>query len=246
MQGGGVLNAFATRFIGSDIVVLYTDLIEACGDDEAARDMIIAHELGHLHCGHVRWNFLIAPAMIVPFLSGALSRAREYTCDRYGRAGAGSAEGAALGLTILAAGGRLARRVDRRVLMSQHSALNTGWMTLGQWLSTHPPLVKRIAQVDPSLRRSVFRQHSRRGTRARHCRRGARAFRCRRRRGGGALSRLAGAKRPLSPQGEPDGSGFSTAVGGGRDSARAEGFHGTGVLHPGGGACGPRHAVGRT
>ena len=152
IQGGGMLNALATRFVGSDIVVLYTDLIEACGPDEAARDMIIAHELGHLHCGHVRWNFLIAPAMLVPFLSGALSRAREYTCDRYGRAGAGSAEGAVLGLTILSVGGRLAHQIDRRVLMSQQSALNTGWMTLGEWISTHPPLVKRIAQVDPSLR----------------------------------------------------------------------------------------------
>lgn len=156
IQGGGMLNALATRFIGSDIVVLYTDLIEACGDDDAARDMIIAHELGHLACGHVRWNFLIAPALLVPFLSGALSRAREYTCDRYGRAGAGSAEAAVLGLTILAAGGRLARQIDRRVLMSQQSALNTGWMTLGEWLSTHPPLVKRIAQVDPSLRDPSF------------------------------------------------------------------------------------------
>jgi Zn-dependent protease with chaperone function len=152
MQGGGMLNALATRFIGSDIVVLFTDLIEACGDDDAARDMIIAHELGHLHCGHVRWNFVIAPAMLVPFLSSALSRAREYTCDRYGRAGAGSADGAVLGLTILAAGGRLGRQIDRRLFVSQQSALNSGWMTLGEWLSTHPPLVKRIAQVDPSLR----------------------------------------------------------------------------------------------
>jgi Zn-dependent protease with chaperone function len=152
IQGGGMLNALATRFAGSDIVVLYTDLIEACGHDEAARDMIIAHELGHVHCGHVRWNFVIAPAMLVPFLSGALSRAREYTCDRYGRAGAGSDEGAVLGLTILSVGGRLAHQIDRRALMSQRSALNTGWMTIGQWLSTHPPLVKRIAQVDPSLR----------------------------------------------------------------------------------------------
>jgi Zn-dependent protease with chaperone function len=160
MQGGGMLNAFATRFVGSDMIVLYSDLIEACGDDVAARDMIIAHELGHLSCGHVRWNLALAPAMLVPFLFSALSRAREYTCDRYGRAGAGSAEGAVLGLTILAAGGRLGRRVDRQVLMAQHSTLNTGWMTLGEWLSTHPPLVKRIAQVDPSLGHSSFNSNA--------------------------------------------------------------------------------------
>jgi Zn-dependent protease with chaperone function len=152
IQGGGVLNAFATRFGRSDMVILYTDLLEACGDDHEARDMIIAHELGHLACGHVRWNFAIAPALLVPFLSGALSRAREYTCDRYGRAGAGTAEGAVLGMTILAAGGRFGRQLDRRVLASQRSALNTGWMTIGEWLSTHPPIVKRIAQLDPSLR----------------------------------------------------------------------------------------------
>jgi Zn-dependent protease with chaperone function len=156
IQGGGMLNAMATRFIGSDIVVLYTDLIEACGDDEAARDMIIAHELGHLYCGHVRWNLAIAPTMLVPFLYSALSRAREYTCDRYGCAGAGSATGAVLGLTILAAGGRLARQLNPQVLMAQQNELNTGWMTLGEWLSTHPPLVKRIAQIDPSLRDSSF------------------------------------------------------------------------------------------
>jgi Zn-dependent protease with chaperone function len=152
IQGGGVLNAFATRFGRSDMVILYTDLLEACGDDHGARDMIIAHELGHLACGHVRWNFAIAPAMLVPFLSGALSRAREYTCDRYGRAGAGSAESAVLGMTLLAAGGRFGRQLDRRTLMTQRAALNTGWMTIGEWLSTHPPIVKRIAQLDPSLR----------------------------------------------------------------------------------------------
>ena len=73
LQGGGVLNALATRFIGSDIVVLFSDLIEACGPDEAARDMIIAHELGHVHRGHLRWQFLIAPALLVPFLGSALS-----------------------------------------------------------------------------------------------------------------------------------------------------------------------------
>jgi Zn-dependent protease with chaperone function len=156
IQGGGVLNAMATRFAGSDIIVLFSDLIEACDDDHEARDMIIGHELGHLHRGHLRWQFAIAPAMVVPFLSGTLSRAREYTCDRYGAAAAGSSDGAVLGLSILAAGGRLGRRIDRRALITQRTALNTGWMTLAEWLSTHPPLVKRIAHIDPSLREPSF------------------------------------------------------------------------------------------
>src|SRR5687768_11851073 len=151
LQGGGLLNALATRFIGSDIVVLFSDLIEACGDDVGARDMIIAHELGHIHRGHVRWQFVIAPAMLIPFLGTALSRARELTCDRYGVAGAADREASVLGLTILAAGGTLGRRVNPRSLVTQRSSLETGWMTIGEWLSTHPPLVKRIAQIDPAL-----------------------------------------------------------------------------------------------
>jgi Zn-dependent protease with chaperone function len=151
MQAGGALNAFATRFLGDNIVVLYSDLLDACERDESARDMIIAHELGHLHAGHLRWHWLILPASFVPFLGSALSRAREYTSDRYGAAGAGSAAGATRGLTILAAGPRQAARVNQAAFVRQREALDTGWMTLGEWLSTHPPLAKRLAQLDPTL-----------------------------------------------------------------------------------------------
>ena len=151
IHGGGALNALATRFAGRDIVVLFAELLEACEGDDRARDMIIAHELGHLHRGHLRWHFLLAPATMVPFLGSGLSRAREYTCDRYGLAGAGDREAAVLGLSVLAAGGRFARRIDRRAFVAQQAALNTGWMTLGEWFSTHPPLAKRLAQMDPAL-----------------------------------------------------------------------------------------------
>jgi Zn-dependent protease with chaperone function len=151
MQAGGSLNAFATRFLGVNFIVLYADLLEACGSNDAARDMIIAHELGHIHRGHVRWHWLLLPSNIVPFLAMALSRAREYTCDRYGRAGAESTDGALLGLSILAAGAKYGPRVNREALVAQRETLNTGWMTLGEWLSTHPPLAKRLAQIEPAL-----------------------------------------------------------------------------------------------
>lgn len=73
MQVGGSLNAFATRFLGTNLIVLFSDLLEACGDDEAARDMIIAHELGHVHAGHLRWHWFLLPSKLVPFLGSALS-----------------------------------------------------------------------------------------------------------------------------------------------------------------------------
>ncbi len=152
MQAGGALNAFATRFVRANIVVLYADLLHACGENTAARDMIIAHELGHLKCGHVRWHWFLLPGAFIPFLGSALSRAREYTCDRYGAAGAGDSDGAAMGLTILASGGAYASRVNKVELVRQReTVLRSGLMTLAEWLGTHPPLSKRIAKVHPAL-----------------------------------------------------------------------------------------------
>lgn len=151
MQAGGALNAFATRFLGSNIVVLYSDLLEACADNEAARDMIIAHELGHIRAGHLAWYWVLLPSALVPFLGTALSRAREYTCDRFGLAGAGDKDAALVGLSILAAGAKYGPKVNRPALVAQRALLNNGWMTLGEWLSTHPPLSKRLAALEPAL-----------------------------------------------------------------------------------------------
>lgn len=151
MQAGGVLNAFASRFLGMNVIVLYADLLEACAENTGARDMIIAHELGHLKAGHLRHRWLIAPAALVPFLGGALSRAREYTCDRYGLIGAGDRSAAVTGLTILAAGGAYAGAVNRHAFAAQQRDLNTGWVTIGEWMGTHPPLSRRIAALEPAF-----------------------------------------------------------------------------------------------
>jgi Zn-dependent protease with chaperone function len=151
MQAGGALNAFATRFLRRHIVVLFSDLLEACGENTGARDMIIAHELGHVRAGHLRWHWVLLPANLIPFLSQALSRAREYTCDRYGLAGAGSTDQALLGLAILSAGAKHGPLVNRQAFVSQRSFLNSGWMTIGTWLATHPPLSQRMVALDPTL-----------------------------------------------------------------------------------------------
>ena len=36
-------------------------------------------------------------------------------------------------------------------MVRQRENLNTGWMKIGEWLSTHPPLANRIAALDPAL-----------------------------------------------------------------------------------------------
>ena len=151
MQAGGSLNALATRFLRSHMLVLFSDLLDACGDNEQARDMIIGHELGHIRAGHLRWTWFLFPGFLVPFLGMAYSRAREYTCDRYGAAVCGDLRQGLVGLGILAAGGVQGRRLNFRALANQTENLNTGWMTIGKWLSTHPQLSERIAALDPQL-----------------------------------------------------------------------------------------------
>jgi Zn-dependent protease with chaperone function len=155
MEAGGSLNAFATRFLRSRMIVLYSDLLEACGEDEQARDMVIGHELGHIKAGHLRFLWLLAPGLLLPFVGSAYSRACEHTCDRWGRALCGSTEGAVRGLAILAAGGRLAGRVNLRSFVRQRTQLDTGWMTVGKWLSRYPPLCDRVAALQPELGEGV-------------------------------------------------------------------------------------------
>ncbi|MCK4838769.1 MAG: M48 family metallopeptidase [Desulfobulbaceae bacterium] len=151
MQAGGALNALATKLFSANFIVLFSDLLEACGENTEARDMIIAHELGHLKAGHLRGLWFLLPGLIVPFIGSAYSQAREYTSDRYGFAACNDKKLALIGLGILAAGGEQGPKVNLRSFANQGNDLNTTWMTLGRWLSSHPPLVDRIVAVEPTL-----------------------------------------------------------------------------------------------
>lgn len=152
IQAGGILNALATKLFRSNFIILYSDLLDACGGEVAARDMIVAHELGHIKEGHLNWHWFFLPGYLIPFLGSALSRAREYTCDRYGLAGAGHKEGAMRGLAILAVGAEKASEVNLKAMARQVEDLDTGWMTLGTWFSSHPPLSARLIALEEVLK----------------------------------------------------------------------------------------------
>lgn len=151
MQSGGALNAFASRFVGRDFLVLYSDLVESCGDDSDALDFVIAHELGHLHRGHLKWRWIKAPALFMPFLGAAYSRACEFTCDRYGALACKEEKNRANALCILSAGARYAGALNRQSLVDQVYDVGSFLMLLGQRLSYHPPLACRILALSPSL-----------------------------------------------------------------------------------------------
>ncbi len=150
-QSGGLLNAFATRFGRANFVVLFSELVYACGNNRDALDFIIAHELGHLHRGHLNLRWLIGPAFFIPFLGTAYSRACEYTCDRYGFQASDNPDLSLDGLCILAAGPQFAHAVNRSAFAAQDRDLNTAFMKLGEWFATHPPLALRLSALASHL-----------------------------------------------------------------------------------------------
>lgn len=144
-QAGGLLNAFATRFLFRNFIVIYSDVLEmAYAEGEAAVDFILAHELGHHQCRHTGfWSQVyLLPAKFIPFLGTAYSRACEYTCDHMG------AElvpgGLQPGMLALACGKKLYKRVNVEQYVAQIDENAGFWVWLHEKLSTHPNLPKRI------------------------------------------------------------------------------------------------------
>lgn len=147
VNGNGVLNAFATRFLGRNFVVLLSDVVDSMEDRPGSLDFYIGHELGHLQRHHLTWSKILAPALFLPLIGAAYSRAREYTCDRHGLAVCENPEDAQYGLVALAAGKRRWRTVDLEEY-SKSAAVTPGfWMSLHELVGDYPWLSKRHAWV---------------------------------------------------------------------------------------------------
>ena len=160
LHSGGVLNAFATRFLGRNFVVLYSDVLALANQKgEKAVSFVLGHELGHVRRKHMTRRWLLYPAMAFPFLGGAYSRACEYTCDNIGNAL--EPEGGVDGLLVLAAGRELYTQVNAAVYSSQRETETGFFVRFAEILSTHPNLTKRVAalaarrQREPAASRPV-------------------------------------------------------------------------------------------
>lgn len=143
----GGFNAFATRYLGHNFVVLYSDLLEGCDEQDGSIDFIIGHEIAHLAFGHLRWNGLLLPSRLFPLLGPAYSRACEYSCDRAGASVTGSAEAAVAGLSVLAAGGRYAKRLSLDAYLQQRLETGKFWMAVLELGMSHPYLPKRVGAL---------------------------------------------------------------------------------------------------
>ncbi len=143
LQEGGFINAFATKFLGRNYVVIYSEVLEeAYENNKDSVEFIIAHELGHVKRNHITKVFLLFPSFIIPFLYHAYSRACEYTCDRIGMAL--SPKGASVGLLLVAAGKKLYKKVNTEKFIEQHFEDKGFWYWISEKFSTHPHLTKRV------------------------------------------------------------------------------------------------------
>lgn len=163
MQNGGILNAFATAFMGSNYIVLYSEIAEeAYQDNIETVEFIIGHELGHIKRKHMLKTLLLFPSFIVPFLNSAYSRACEYTCDSIGASL--SPNGVKPGLILLASGKNIWKWVNIEKFIEQESTESGFWFWFAEKSSSHPRLTKRVIQFNhiaiakPKILEPIFEQ----------------------------------------------------------------------------------------
>ncbi|MFA9456481.1 M48 family metallopeptidase [Halalkalibacter sp. AB-rgal2] len=148
IESMGILNAFATRFWGNDMVVIYSEAFElARQQNEEELDFIIAHELAHIKHHHVRKSILVTPARLIPILSQAYSRACEYTCDREATYIIQNPEAAKRALTILGVGKILFKDVNTVAYRQQIETESHVAVWLSEIFSSHPLTPKRIQSI---------------------------------------------------------------------------------------------------
>jgi len=160
LNDNGGLNAFATKFLGTQYVVLLSDVVDAMDEHEDGVSFYIGHELGHLKRKHLSGGFFRWPVLWLPLLGAAYSRARETTCDRHGLACCKTPEGATRSLAALAAGSERWAKLDIASYVKQSEYTSGFWMSFHELTAGYPWLTKRAARVvDPDAtmpKRNIF------------------------------------------------------------------------------------------
>jgi Zn-dependent protease with chaperone function len=146
-NGNGTLNAFAAQATGHDYVVLSNELfVNLYDNNREGLRFILGHEMGHIRLGHVSlwYQISVAYSQMIPLLGPALSRLREYSCDRHG---AYLSPLGATGLILLASGRYTEHDVNVEELVRQGRRLRGFWVGLAQLPRSHPFTVRRLERL---------------------------------------------------------------------------------------------------
>jgi hypothetical protein len=147
LNGNGILNAFATKFLRDRYIVLTSDIVDAVQGNERALRFYIGHELGHLRMRHIGKSIIRWPILWLPLLGPAYSRARESTCDRHGHACSGSPHDSTLALGVLGAGRKRWKDLNVATYVGQCRHSHGFWMSFHELISGYPWLTKRAARI---------------------------------------------------------------------------------------------------
>ena len=147
LNGNGVLNAFATKFLRTRYVVLTSDIVDAMQGNAEGLRFYIGHELGHLRMKHMSKQLLRWPVLWLPLLGAAYSRARESTCDRHGLTCSGSGAAAVRALSVLSAGRARWRTLNVASYIRQTEHSRGFWMSFHELIAGYPWLTKRAARM---------------------------------------------------------------------------------------------------
>lgn len=152
----GMLNAFATRFLARDYVVLTAAVVDALASKPDGINFYIGHELGHLRRAHLIKAPFLALVSWLPLIGPAYSRACESTCDLHGLHCCDNLESATDAMAVLAAGVEQWRHLNVAQYLKQASDARGFWMSLHELTGDYPWLAKRMARVVAASRHEEY------------------------------------------------------------------------------------------
>ncbi len=147
VQSGGLLNAFATRFLKRNFVAVFSSYLEACGPDSPEIRFVLGHEIGHLQRKHLTKHLLLLPGRLLPLIGNAYSRACEATCDRYGAFASGDLAGAIRALLILSGGQAFAPKFSAESFSRQYRSDRGFFVSWHELLSGYPTAAQRVSNL---------------------------------------------------------------------------------------------------
>jgi Zn-dependent protease with chaperone function len=148
MNSNGVMNAMSTFIVRKQYLEIDVDLFEVAYREHHDMDtlgFVIAHELSHIYYRHAHFGVYMSTCISysIPVIGSALSRAREYSCDRLAQRITDNYGVDAM--MALIAGKHLYKQVDMEdyIMQAQH-AKNGFFITLYNLTSSHPIMSKRV------------------------------------------------------------------------------------------------------